>query len=136
MDISKFDNFRPKTPTEMMLYNEIRRLQRENYILQREKGLSLYQRYSREDVAVSFEPPENLTLTLASRVIGQIDEAGRLSVDARCRGRDKGSLGFAYYVSAQDMMSTTELADVLMHQHEQFVHAMAKEMAKEYEEGT
>ena len=124
-DENKFQTFRPKTPTEMTLHNEIRRLQRVNYVLMREKGVMPYQCFKREEAVVDFEPSQKLTLLMGARLIGQIDEQGLLSVDARCYGKDNKALGFAYYVMPQELQEIHKTADILMHQHERFVHEMA-----------
>lgn len=130
---NKFDDFQPKTPTEMMLHNEIKRLQRTNYVLMNEKGVNPYLNFKREEAVVNFEPPTVLNLPMAARVLGQIDEQGRLSVDARCYGKGKGQLGFAYYLSRQDMQDVRDIADILMHQHKRFTHEMADLLTKEFE---
>lgn len=129
---SKFDQFRPKTPTEMMLHNEIKRLQRVNHLLMQEKGVMPFQMVKREEVTVGFEPPPTLNLLMGARLIGQIDDQGRLSVDGRCYSKDK-KLGFAYYVDGRDLHDINFTADVLMHKHEQFIHAMAEKLADEHE---
>lgn len=129
MDERRLDNFRPKTPTEMMLHNEVKRLQRVNHLLMHEKGVMPFQVFKREEAVVDFEPSPTLQLLIGARLIGQIDNQGRLSVDGRCYSKDK-KLGFAYYVDGRDLDDINFTADVLMHQHEQFIHAMAEKLAE------
>jgi hypothetical protein len=116
----------------MMLHNEIKRLQRVNYLLMQEKGVMPFQEFKREEAIVDFEPAPQITLLMGARLIGQIDNQGRLSVDGRCYSKDK-KLGFAYYVDGRDLDDINFTADVLMHQHEQFIHAMAEKLAEERE---
>lgn len=123
----KFESFRARTPTEMMLHNEIRRLRRENYILRCEKGIQPSERFNRSDITVAADFPPEIRMVMGARILGQIDEQGRLSVDARCYSSGQ-KLGFAYYLSPQEAADIYHLTDMLMHKHEMFVHAVADEL--------
>lgn len=126
-----FEGFTPTTPTEVALWNEIGRLKRAMWAINKFPPIDLCSLPPFDDI-VCPTLPQTLTLPWGARVIGSIGPHGCLQVRMEARyGRDKEERFGVQYMVQPAYETKFIAADHAMQLHQRVLHQVAHFLATE-----
>ena len=120
------ENFNPETPSEMMLWNEIKRLRRELQMWEFEPKPS-YKSYEAQTTEVhSFNEP--LKVVPGAHLLGNIQPDGSIKVLVRGLS-EEGSVHLSYYVSPE-LLFTTQAVNMAEQLHRRCIAQLVEELQR------
>lgn len=123
------ENFIPSTPTEVMLYNEIRKLK-----------IQIYEIGINPDLirnSILYDPPfvtdtfkDTITLKRSARLIASIIPYGGINVRLDVKYGNNEEFGSQYMLSEREKLTKNQAANLLIHLHREQLETIGRLISK------